>query len=411
MEKIKNWRAIMLKREIYLNRIRPFYDDFGMIKVLVGMRRAGKSVILEQIMDELISNGVPSDSIIFMNLDKRPYMHLSSSDQLLQEIEKRTEGKKGSIYLFLDEIQNVKGFEVVIEALRLEGNYSIFITGSNSYLMSGELASKLTGRYISFDVYPFSFSEAYEYGRLRGNTDLEKLLDYFTYGGLPKRFDYEREDVDAYINSVIMEIIDKDLKKKVKDKGLFMRVLNFISLNSGLTFSSTRVVRYLKNEGIKTTNKTVLKYLDLIEKAKLITLLKPYAIKGKVALVPHKKAYVADFGLKRCLAPLSPIDYSSCVETIINNELLVRGYSLVVGKMHEAEIDFMARKGDDCFFIQATYLMIDEVTINREMKPLLSVKSAYPKFIISLNPLPSSQYGVRHLRLVEDFLLNHDYIK
>lgn len=400
----------MLIRETYLKKIRPFYHDFGMIKVLTGMRRAGKSVLLEQIRDELLQEGIPASNLVFLNLDKIPYLGLRKPKALLNEISKKAKGLKGNIYLFIDEVQNVKGFEPIIEAFRLEGNFSIFITGSNSYLLSGELSTKLTGRYIEFQIFPFSFAEALAYGKLKGSNDVERLRDYCTYGGLPKRFDYEGRDIDAYIQSVVGEIIKKDLRRKVKDKDLFMRLLTYLSVNSGLTFSASSIVRYLRNDQVRTTNKTVLRYLGLIHDAKLITLLPPDFIKGKRSLSPHNKVYIADFGLKRCLSPSMGIDFSSAVETLINNELLSRDYLIAVGKLTNGEIDFVAERDGRKLYIQAAYLIPDEETWVREVKSLFAIRDACPKYLITLDPLLRNQDGIIHLNLIDGFLLSHGRI-
>lgn len=398
-------RASKLKREQYLKKIRPFYDDQEMIKVLEGMRRSGKSEILNQIVKEIKSRGVPEESIIYINLEKKGFRKIRTADQLEALLEERCQGKD-NFYLFIDEIQRAEGFEEVLEEYRLEGNCSIFITGSNSYLMSGELATYLTGRYISFEILPFTFQEAYEYGRLTEGNDYAKLEDYLSYGGLPYRFSYGSNEVHTYVSSVISEIIKKDLAKKVKNKELFTAILTYISVNPGIVISYASIQKYLKGEGIKTTRNTIAKYVDLLEKAKLVYLIKPSYLKGKQSMKAHPKSYLTDFGLRKAMAPATPIDYSSQIENIVFLTLLSKNYNVTVGRMNDGEIDFVAERGGKVAYFQVTVSLVDNQVREREFKSLLSVKDNYPKYIISLDPLSYSNKGIIHLKLIDDFLLN-----
>jgi predicted AAA+ superfamily ATPase len=399
----------MLIREMYLSKIRPFYDDFGLIKVIEGIRRCGKSVILEQIRDELVSKGVESSHIIFLNLDQRPYRGVKSGAKLDKLISKKWPKGDKAVYLFVDEVQNAKGFEPIIEAYRLEKNCSIFITGSNSYLLSGKLASKLTGRYIEFNIMPFSYREAVAYQKLNNPTaEALPIDDYFRCGGFPKRFDYPREeDSDLYTRSVLDEIIEKDLKKraKIRDKALFERVVQYVCLNTAATFSSKSIAKYLKTEHIKTKANTIARYLRLIQESKIISLCHRYDIRGKKTLQFYEKSYITDPALKNLFSPGARIDYSSMVETIVYNELLARGYDVQVGILPNAEIDFVVSKGLKIAYIQVAYLIPERKTEEREFSPLLEAKEAFPKYVISMDQVDFSQSGIKHLQLVRDFLL------
>lgn len=399
-----------LIREKYLSRIRPFYEDREMIKVLEGMRRCGKSTILEQIVEELLNKGVEEKDIVYINLEKRGYRGIRDGKALEALLEERCGGRE-DFYLLIDEAQRAKGFEEVAEAYRSEGECSIFLTGSNSYLMSGELSTYLTGRYISFDIFPFSFKEAYEFGGLKGDDDFEKLQDYLTYGGLPRRFAYEKGEVGQYVGAVIGEIVKKDLQKKVRNHELFEDVLTYVCLNPGITVSVSSIQKYLKGEGIKTSRATIAKYVELIQKAKLAYPVKPDFLKGKRSLKAHPKIYLADLGIRKALAPAMELDYSSLLENVVFLELSSRGYNVSVGHLKDGEIDFVAEKGGNLNYFQVTYSLSDEKTRKREYSSLLSLKNAYPKFVISLDPLNYDYKGIKHLRLVKDFLLDDQWEK
>lgn len=400
----------MFKRENYLARIRPFYNDFGMIKVLVGMRRSGKSVLLFQIKDELIEAGVDLSYITYIDLDQEEYLHIKTPASLHKTI-RRNYKENGHNYLFVDEIQKIKNFEPIIEAYRLKGNCSIFITGSNSYLLSGELVTKLTGRYFSFSIYPFSFQEAIEYGKLSGEHSRQKLFDYLEFGGLPKRFDYEEAYVPAYVEAVISEILEKDLARKVRDIDLFKRLFKYICSNPGLTISIDSITAYLRSEKTKTTRKTVTKYLDLMEKAKLFNFAHCYDLKGKKVMKKLEKVYITDFGLRRYFQEDDGFDIGRSLENLVYNELLFRGYDVYVGKTRNTEIDFIAIRNKKKYYFQVTYLMETNDTAEREFKPLLKIRDNYPKYVITLDELGRSKDGISSLNLIDGFLLSDNWEK
>ncbi|MEE3488401.1 MAG: ATP-binding protein [Bulleidia sp.] len=400
-------REIQIKkliREKYLSRIRPFYYENEIIKVLVGVRRCGKSEILSQIRDELIKNGVDEESIVFINFDKRPYKSVHTARQLEKLLDEKVIPEQ-QMYIFLDEIQNVENFEPVVEAFRLEENCSIFITGSNSCLLSGELATKLTGRYVEFLIQPFSFQEVVDYGGNREETSVS-FNKYLQYGGYPYIQHLDAAPAMQYIHSVIDEIFKTDLQKrlKIRNRSLFERILRFVCTNSGWTVSTESVIRYLKSEHIRTTVKTVSKYLAGIESAKIITKCPRYDIRGKKNLQYYEKVYIVDPAFRTYFMFGSPVDYSSLLETIVFNELLSRGYEVKIGKLKKGEVDFVVSNGNTLAYVQVTYLMADPSTKKREFQSLLAIRDGYKKVILSMDPINMSQNGIENISIT-DFLL------
>jgi len=394
----------ILIREKYLRRIRPFVEETEIIKVLVGVRRCGKSTILMQIKDELISSGVSDENMVFINLDKRPYKSIKTAEQLEQILDEKVSAENKT-YIFLDEIQNVKDYEAVVEAFRLEGNCSIFLTGSNSYLLSGELATKLTGRYIEFDIQPFSFSEVVDYNP---EGDINELFNEFLrYGGLPYLQRLEDSEKNIYIKSVIDEIFEKDLKRRlrIRDRGLFDRVLRFMCTNSGTTVSTDSIRKYLRNEHISTTVKTISKYIKGIENARIIIPCERYDIRGKRNLRYYEKEYVVDPAFRTYFSLGSPDSYSMLLETMVHNELISRGLTVKVGKLRNSEVDFVVSNGERIAYIQVTYIMESEETKKREFGPLEAIRDGYRKVIISMDPINMSANGIDNIHIL-DFLLD-----
>lgn len=401
-----------LKRELYLSRIRPFYDDFGTIKVLTGIRRCGKSVLLQQISEEIKEKN-PKAVCLSLNLDQRPYKSINSAKELEDIIDSMIPKNKSPIYLFIDEVQNVQDFEKSINAYREEGNFSIFITGSNSYLLSGELITKLTGRFIEFKINTFSYSESIAWKKLNSiPLENDDFLDYMRWGGFPKRFEYQSsESIQIYLQSIYDEIIKKDIlrQKKIKNKSLMERCIQFLMTTPGATISVPSIRRYLLNEESKTTDKTVANYIQYALDAKLCDKVMQYDLKGRKSLLLYFKTYLADVAFKS-LSSQNPksMDYGALLENIVYKELIARGYSVSVGKYKNYEIDFIIRKGESVAYIQVCYLLGNpsESTFQREVRPLQMIRDNYPKFILSMDPLPNDYYGIKCLRVVEDFLLN-----
>ena len=402
-----------LVREKYLSRIRPFFHD-DMIKVLTGVRRCGKSTIMEQIRDELLRNGINGDNIVYLNLDLKRYRRIKTPDELERIIDSLVNAKEGMRYLFIDEIQNVSNFEEIINSYREEG-FSIFITGSNSYLLSGELVTKLTGRYLEFRIMPFTLSEIRDYLTMNGyEFDSKKEFnDYLRYGGYPKRLQYEDTEAKGlYIRSVIEESMTKDIlrNRNVRNKGLMERILRLLFSTPGMTISSNSIADYLKSEHVITQYQTVIKYLDLILSSGLASKCERFDIVGKKSLKTLYKSYVAD----PALYTLYPADrhelrMGALIENIVHIELISRGYAVSVGRFRKHEVDFVVKKGAQVGYIQVSFTLSDSATEEREKAPLLRIEDGFPKYIITMDPIAMDTDGIHVLNLMDDFLLGDGF--
>lgn len=405
-------------REKYLNRIRPFYNDYGIIKVLSGVRRCGKSCLLECIEDELVASGIPSENIIIINLDKRPYMRIKSADQLDEIINERTKNINGLKYLFIDEIQNVKNFEEVINGYREENEFSIFITGSNSYLLSGELITKLTGRYIEFKINTLSFDEYIDMKKffkknINLNLDIE-FEHYIREGGFPKAIEYDDfPSKQIYTKSVIDEIYEKDIKKnrKIKNKRLFDEIIKFIISNFGATISIDSLVNYINsNTTEKTTKITIYKYIQQLESLKIIEKCSRIDQKSKRALFGKEKYYLTDLSFYFYNRTDNKINYGPVLENIVYNYLKGLGYQISVGKLKEYEIDFVLRDINDNYsYVQVARTIDNGIYDNngaslveeREYRPLEMIKDNYPKYVLTLDHLIQKRNGIIHKNIVD----------
>ncbi len=396
-----------LKRETYLQQIRPFYE-VDLIKVITGIRRSGKSILLETIKDELIENGISGDHIIFINLEDLDYEYIETASDLNKEIKSRIIDKK-KYYIFIDEVQHVNKFEKALASLRATLNLSIFVTGSNSILLSGELATLLTGRTVEFEVFPFSFFEMKEYLELNNiNYSDDLIFDYIKWGGFPLRFDFHREeDIKRYLNTLYDNIIKRDIKKKSSkfDIKLFRELSLYILANAGKEFSVEKIINFYKTNKNKTISKqTIYNYIERMEKAFLIHPIKKYNISGKSALIGNDKFYATDMGLR--IINTNTIDYEDTffLENIIYNELSARRYSVYTGKTYRSEVDFIAIKNGKKCFIQVTYMLSNNNTIEREFGAFKPISDCSPKYVMSLDKLDMSRNGIAHINIL-DFLL------
>ena len=396
-----------LKRETYLKQIRPFYE-VDLIKIITGIRRSGKSILLETIKDELIKNGISGDHIIFINLEDLDYEYIKTASDLNKEIKSRILDKN-KYYIFIDEVQHVDEFEKALASLRATLNLSIFVTGSNSTLLSGELATMLTGRTVEFEVFPFSFFEMKEYFELNNiNYSDDMIFDYIKWGGFPLRFDFHREeDIKRYLNTLYDNIVKRDIKKKSSkfDIKLFKELSLYILANAGKEFSVEKIINYYKTNKNKTISKqTIYNYIDRMEKAFLIHPIQKYNISWKAALIGNNKFYVTDMGLR--IINTNTINYEDTffLENIIFNELLARGYSVYTGKTYKSEVDFIAIKNGKKCFIQVTYMLSSNNTIEREFSAFKPISDYSPKYVMSLDKLDMSRNGIAHINII-DFLL------
>lgn len=401
------------KRENYLTKIRGFYKD-DMIKVISGIRRCGKSFFLKSIIQELLENNVNEKDIIYIELDKKEYKDIKTSKQLEKAIDKMIVDNDFK-YLFIDEIQNVKGFETLINSYREEGNISIFITGSNSYLLSGELVTKLTGRYIEIEMMPLSF---YEY------VDMKKFLDkdineniylefeeYIRNGGFPKSLYYDNyNEKITYTSSVINQIFEKDIKtsNKIKDRALFERIEKFVINNFGAVISIKNIYKYLKVEvKINVDRRTIKRYLDILEKAKIIYSCELFDIKSKSVLKGEKKYYLADLSIYYSQNTDNRINYGPVLENVMYAYLKSKNYTLSVGYIGKFECDFIARANfDDYFYIQVSKDISNKDTEEREYRPFYMIKELYPRYLFTMDLLLQKRDGVNHVNIV-DFIYNN----
>lgn len=392
-----------LKRETYLEQIRPYYDS-DIIKVITGVRRAGKSILLDTIKDELIENGVHGDHIIYLNLEDMDYDYIVDASDLNREIKSRVTND-GKYYIFLDEIQHVENFEKALASFRATLDVSLFVTGSNSTLLSGELATLLTGRTVEFEILPFSFYEMKQYYELNKMNWSEDLFsDYLKWGGFPLRFDYKDEtSVHRYLSNLYESIVNRDIvgKSKSADKKSFKDISLYILANAGKELSIDNIIAAYNKE---VSRRTVYNYLERMKKAYLIHGVGRYNIVGKAALSNREKQYAVDMGFRTINTNTINYEDTFFLENIIYNELITRGFTVFAGKTYKGEIDFVAIKGGKKCFIQVAYLLTSEETIKREFGAYARITDASPKYVMSLDKIDLSHDGIVHMNII-DFLL------
>jgi len=398
----------MLKRELYLSQIRGFYGS-DLIKILVGIRRCGKSIILEQIIAELKKNGINDDHIIYVNFEFIEFEELTDYKKLNEYVNERI-NDDSLYYLFFDEIQNVKNFEKVINSLRASKKVSIFITGSNSRLLSDELSTVLSGRYVAFKINPLSFKEIIGLLNITEITD-EMIYDYMKWGSLPNRFEFKDEkDIKNYLYGVFDSIILRDIveRLKIRDVQLFNLILQYIIDTIGREFSAENVIKFLKNEGRDISTQTIYSYLDGLCKALLVRKAYRYDIHGKAVLRTLNKYYVTDLGIAQIKNHKKSIDWNYALENIIYNELIIKGYDVYTGKTKKGEIDFVAVKTNKKIYIQAAYTISTPETKAREFGAYDNINDNYPKYVITLDKLEEEINGIHQINLLK-FLLDDDF--
>jgi len=405
----------LCKRNKYLKRIRPFYNETEIIKVLTGPRRCGKSSLMKIISRELYMGGVDMNNLIFIDLDSLKYRNIKDSNRLEKEILNQSEGTLGIKYLFIDEIQKVKPFEEMIEGLRNSGEYSIFITGSNSYLLSGELMTCLTGRYIEFPIYPLTFDEYIEFKKFfkidisSFDKELEK---YILNGGFP--FSVKLNDTDSintYSKEIIQEIINKDIRKnkKIKDKELLDSVMTYIINNFGSTTNIEKLCEYLSRTlNRKIYRAVVYNYLEILENAKIISKCSRFDLKSKKALKREEKYYLSDLNFYFSRNTDRRINYGPCLENVVYNYLLSEGYAVSIGKVGSLEVDFICRDMYNNYsYIQVCKSISKEDVEDREYRSLEKIKDNYPKYVLTLDTLLQRRNGIIHRNIVS-YMLKED---
>lgn len=395
-----------LKRETYLEQIRPYYES-DIIKVITGVRRAGKSILLDTIKEELIEQGVPQDHIIYLNFEDLDYDYIIDAADLNKEIKSRILDEN-KYYIFLDEIQHIENFEKALASFRATLDVSLFVTGSNSTLLAGELATLLTGRTVEFEILPFSFYEMKQYYELNGkefNDDL--FLDYLKWGGFPLRFDYTDETaVHKYLLNLYESIVNRDIVGKTKsaDRKAFMDISLYILANAGKELSIENIIETYKKNNKEISKRTVYNYLERMKKAYLIHGVGRYNIVGKSALSNKEKQYAVDMGFRTINTNTINYEDTYFLENIIYNELITRGYTVFAGKTYKGEIDFVAIRNSKKCFIQVSYLLASENTIKREFGAYDKITDASPKYVMSLDKIDMSRNGIIHVNII-DFLL------
>lgn len=397
------------QRETYLNKIRGFYHATDLIKVITGVRRCGKSTLMQMIAKELLDQGISMEQIVFLNLDSREYRKIKTANQLdalILTFPKRTE----PMYLFLDEVQNVFGFEDVINAFREDGGYSIFITGSNSYLLSGELITKLTGRYIEIEMYPLTFDEylqmkAFYQKPVHPNLTVE-LNNYILEGGFPRTVQLDNlTDKRRYTENVVTEIFEKDIRRrvKIKNREAFDAVRHFIINNFGATVSINSLCDALNKNGIHITRATVAKYISALTEAKILYECDRFDMKSKRALKGEKKYYLSDLSFYFCDNTDNRINYGPVLENLVYFYAKSRGYSVSVGRIGNLECDFILRDREMNYaYIQIAYTIAQSrETEDREYRPLEQIRDNYPKYLLTADYLLQKRNGIHHINLME----------
>ena len=400
----------MIKRELYMQRIRPFIDS-ELIKVMTGIRRCGKSVMLELIQEELIDRGVSKEQIISINFENLRYSHLQNAMALHEEIVTRTQNLNAKAYLFFDEIQEVKDWEKCINSLRVNLDCDIYITGSNAKLLSGELATYLGGRYIEFEIYPFSFSEFLESYRsvTLDNSEINAFQKYITLGGMPylANLNYSDGPCMQYLSDVFNSVQLKDVvqRNNIRDADLLKRIVSYIISNVGNTFSATSIHKFFKSEHRSTTVDTILNYISYCCDAYLFYKVKREDIQGKQLLATNEKYYLVDHGVREAVFGGNLKDINLILENIVYMEALRRGYEVTVGRVDTREIDFVCKKRNEKIYIQVAYLLASEDTIDREFGVYEAIHDNFPKYVVSLDEFDMSRAGIKH-KNIREFLLN-----
>ncbi len=397
-----------IKRERYLAKIRPFYG-VDLIKVITGVRRCGKSVLLEQIEEEFVADGFCKDHIIRINFEDFNFEKIRTADKLNKYVQKHIRDTNKHL-IFLDEIQHVSGFEKVLASFRATLNCDIFITGSNSKLLSGKMATLLVGRCVEFKIMPFSFAESFEYIIAKGKniSPDEFMIEYINWGGFPLRFSFSKEgEIKRYLEQTYKGILDKDIitEKSRINRQNFERVANYVMANAGKEFSATNVQKFFeKQNGEILDKKTIYRYLDKMDKACLIDRVKRFNIVGKQSMSYIEKQYAVDTGFRMINTNLVNFEDTFFLENIIYNELISRDYEVFTGKTYKGEIDFVVISGRKKCFIQTAYYLSSKETIDREFGAFKPISDAAPKYVFSLDRFDYSRDGIAHLNIV-DFLL------
>ena len=400
----------MIQREYYMKQIRPFINT-DLIKVLTGIRRSGKSVMLQLIQEELLSQQVRPDQMISLNFEDLANLPLCQPMALYQWIADKAAAIKGKIYIFLDEIQEVTNWERVINSLRVAFDVDIYLTGSNAKLLSGELSTYLAGRYVQFVIYPFSYQEFILANQLDDTP--QAFQKYILFGGMPflMNLHFQEGPSRQYLQDMYNSVILKDIvqRNNLRDVDLLERIIGYALSSIGHVFSASNITKYLKSEHRKVSNDTVLNYLNACTTAYLFYKIPRQDLLGKKLLSINEKYYVVDHGLREAVYGHNARDIDQILENIVCLELLRRGYTVTIGKTGNFEVDFIAEKGNRKCYVQVTYLLASPETIEREFRVYKDIKDNYPKYVVSMDELDFSQDGIQHYNIRKFLRLPRDY--
>ena len=407
----------MIKRETYLNEIKNFMNK-PVIKVITGMRRSGKSMILKLISQELLELGVNKNNIIYINFESLMFAELTEFKKLYEYIMEKSKEREGRVYILLDEIQEVKHWEKSINSLMVDLDCDIYITGSNANLLSSELATYIAGRYVEIKIYPLSFKEYIEFAKVENPDKIlsndEYFSQYLQFGGLPgiHNFNYDKNNIYQYLSDIYNSVLLKDViaRNNIRDIELLERIVLYIFNNIGNTFSAKNISDFLKSQGRKLSRETVYNYLKALENAYIISKVQRYDIKGKAILETQEKFYLTDLGLRHAKLGYRANDIAGYLENIVYLELLRRKYTVNIGKLQTKEIDFIGTLRDEKLYIQVTYLLASPETMEREFFPLKNIKDNYPKYVLSMDNLESYNIeGIKREKIIDFLLTNEKY--
>ena len=408
----------MVDRELYMKKVINFIDK-DVIKIITGMRRCGKSYLFKLIIQELKKRGINEFDILLVDLELPKYNHIKTKEDLDEIILKFIDAHENKVYLLFDEIQNVKDWEISINSYFKLGSADIYITGSNSKLMSKEFSTLLTGRYINIEMYPFSFNEFLNYKKelkdspflVNGlNTDLENYFDeYRQYGGIPLTIS-SQNDKELVLDGIYSSIILNDIVERyeIRNIGIFNRVIKYIIENTGNFISANSVYEYLKHEKLKITKRTIYNYLEYLENAYIISKVTKEDLTGKKEIVGAEKFYLLDTGFYKSQLDEKQQNIGHILENIVFIELKRQGYKITVGNINNYEVDFICKKNNQKMYIQVSYLLDNDEIVEREFRPLLKIKDNYPKYVLSMDKILQPQNGIKHMNLI-DFLKNFNH--
>lgn len=401
----------MVKRELYMNKINSFIDK-DLIKIITGVRRSGKSYFFKLIINELKERGVAEENILLIDFELPQYRHIKTSEELDEIVLDFIDSHPEKTYLFFDEIQNVSEWELSVNSYYKLSKSDIYITGSNSKLLSKELASFLTGRYVSINMYPFSFNEFIDYKKEIGslpinsnelNTELENYFDeYFSYGGFPTAIS-SNDHKEIILNDSYSSIILNDIvtRYEIRNVGLFSRIIKFLIENVGNLISANSLYNYLRGQGMEITKPTIYNYLNYLESANILSKITREDLVGKREINGSEKYYLIDQGFYRSQLEIKQENTGRIIENIVYLELLRRGYTITIGCIGKLEVDFVCKRNNERIYIQVAYYLSSDETIEREFEPLRRISDNYPKYVLSMDKTDQSREGIKHLNIIQ----------